>query len=183
MSQGANIFAQQLSSQAQVDSPVESGFREIRSPTDISSAASQQQVTSPQLQHSDKIQQVMELLDTSYRNMPAPFDQDAKDPKHPVPIDNEDHMFPTVPMFNRRENFAKFDESTLFFAFYHQQGTYQQYQAAIELKKQNWKFHKKFKTWFKKYSDASQPSSQPEKVILPYYNTYSGWPESQVHVF
>jgi CCR4-NOT transcriptional regulation complex NOT5 subunit len=61
----------------------------------------------------------MELLDASYRNMPAPFDQDAKDPKHPVSIDNEDQMFPTVPMFNRRENFAKFDIDTLFFAFYH----------------------------------------------------------------
>jgi CCR4-NOT transcriptional regulation complex NOT5 subunit len=34
-------------------------------------------------------------------------------------------MFPTVPMFNRRDNFSKFDLDTLFFAFYFQQGTYQ----------------------------------------------------------
>lgn len=53
-------------------------------------------------------------------------------------------------MFNRAANFSKFNLETLFFAFYHQQGTYQQYLAAVELKKKNWKFNKKFETWFKK---------------------------------
>jgi CCR4-NOT transcriptional regulation complex NOT5 subunit len=50
--------------------------------------------------------------------MPAPYDQDVKDPKDPVPL-NFDYLFPTVPMCNRRENFTKFDEETLFFAFYY----------------------------------------------------------------
>ena len=59
-------------------------------------------------------------------------------------------MFPTVPMYNRRENFGKFDLETLFFTFYYQQGTIQQYFAAVELKKKNWMFHKKYQTWFKK---------------------------------
>lgn len=35
------------------------------------------------------------------------------------------HEFPTVPMFARKENFAMFDLETLFFVFYHQQGTQQ----------------------------------------------------------
>jgi len=61
---------------------------------------------------------VMEYIQTSFQNMPAPWDQEVIDPKHPVPV-WEDHKFPTVPLYNRRENFAKFDLETLFFAFYH----------------------------------------------------------------
>jgi CCR4-NOT transcriptional regulation complex NOT5 subunit len=34
-------------------------------------------------------------------------------------------MYPTLPQYNRRENFSKFDLDTLFFAFYYQQGTQQ----------------------------------------------------------
>ncbi len=68
--------------------------------------------------------------------MPTPYDQDVKDPLKPSPIGHIDsYMFPTVPMFNRRENFAKLDIFTLFFVFYYHQGTYQQYMAAVELKK------------------------------------------------
>lgn len=50
--------------------------------------------------------------------MPAPYEREANDIKHPVPL-TEDNMFPTLPMYNRRENFAKFDLETLFFAFYY----------------------------------------------------------------
>lgn len=43
--------------------------------------------------------------------------------RNPVPL-KEDNLFPTVPMYNRKENFTRFDLDTLFFAFYYQQGTY-----------------------------------------------------------
>lgn len=90
--------------------------------------------------------------------MPAPQDQEVVDPKHPVSL-KEVHKYPTVPLYNRNDSFAKFDLETLFFAFYYQQGTYQQYLAAVELKKKNWKFNKKFDTWFRKATDmdASRP--------------------------
>jgi CCR4-NOT transcriptional regulation complex NOT5 subunit len=40
--------------------------------------------------------------------------------KVPVPLNLvDDHLFPSVPMFNRIENFNKFDVETLFFAFYY----------------------------------------------------------------
>lgn len=57
------------------------------------------------------------MLDVSFRNMPAPYDQDVCEPKNPVPL-TEENLFPTVPMYNRRENFENFDVDTLFFAFY-----------------------------------------------------------------
>lgn len=74
-------------------------------------------------------------------------------------------MFPTVPMYNRKENFARFDLETLFFAFYYEQGTYQQYLAALELKKKNWMFHKKYQTWFRR----TEPGEQLPRVrpIIP----------------
>ncbi len=61
----------------------------------------------------------MDLLDTSYRNIPQPWDQDVQEAKHAVPLREENNL-PTVPMFNRKENFVKFDLETLFFAFYYQ---------------------------------------------------------------
>jgi len=67
---------------------------------------------------------VLDLLDTSFRNIPTPHDQESIDPKNPTNVWEESN-FPTVPLFNRRENFAKLDLDSLFFAFYYQQGTQQ----------------------------------------------------------
>ena len=57
------------------------------------------------------------------------------------------------------------DLETLFFAFYYQQGTYNQYKAAVELKKKNWKFNKKFETWFKKADASGDKSSHKQDVV------------------
>ena len=96
-----------------------------------------------------KTKETLDLLEASFRNIPESWDQEVQQPKYPVSL-REENLFPTVPMYNRRESFAKFDLDTLFFAFYYQQGTYQQYLAAVELKKKNWMFHKKYHTWFRK---------------------------------
>lgn len=71
------------------------------------------------------------------------------DPKQPVGVWLK-QKYPTVPMYAQAANFSHFDLETLFFAFYYQQETYQQYLAAVELKKENWLFNKRFETWFKK---------------------------------
>ena len=44
----------------------------------------------------------------------------------------------------------KLDIDTLFFIFYFQKGTFEEYMAAKELKKKTWRFHKKYLTWFKR---------------------------------
>ncbi len=36
----------------------------------------------------------------------------------------------------------------LFFSFYYQPGTFQQYLAARELKRQSWRYHKQHSAWF-----------------------------------
>jgi len=99
-----------------------------------------------------------------------PYDQATITPMYPAAI-QEDLLFPTVPMYDRRENFAKFDLETLFFVFYFQPGTYQQYLAAIELKKKKWKYHRKYRTWFKKVKEgkvASDQVRQPFSIALEY---------------
>ena len=62
----------------------------------------------------------------------------------------EQRFFPTSATYNRQSNFIKMDLDCLFFAFYYQQGTYQQYLAAQELKSRGWEFHTRFLTWMKK---------------------------------
>ncbi len=44
--------------------------------------------------------------------------------------------------------YEKLDAETLFFIFYNQPGSYQQYLAARELKRQAWRFHKQHSAWF-----------------------------------
>ena len=53
-----------------------------------------------------------------------------------------------APAFEKPHMFDKLNTDTLFLIFYYQQGTYQQYLAARELKKQSWRYHKKYMTWF-----------------------------------
>lgn len=95
--------------------------------------------------------------------MPQAWDQEVIDPKQPAHLSLGNHEFPTVPAFARKENFACFDLETLFFAFYHQQGTQQQYLAAVELKKKGWQFNKKFETWFRK-ADAAPYEVSPQPI-------------------
>jgi CCR4-NOT transcription complex subunit 3 len=53
--------------------------------------------------------------------------------------------FPSTPlqMFNSPAAFEKLETDTLFYPFYHQQGTHHQYLAALKLRKESWRFHRK----------------------------------------
>lgn len=63
--------------------------------------------------------------------------------------------YPTVPAaaLENPALFEKFDVDTLFFIFYYQQGTYQQFLAARQLKQRYWRFHKRFLTWFQRHEE------------------------------
>ena len=102
------------------------------------------------------------MLNSSFVNIPLMQDQDLIDIKCPMPIDEQlvtmqpkqlytqKKYFPTSAMYNRQSNFQRFDLESLFFSFYYMQGSYQQYLAAVELKKRGWDFHIRFQTWIKK---------------------------------
>lgn len=122
----------------------------------------------------------MDMLNSSFINIPLLQDQVGIDVSRtcPLPVEDavylsedpeeqarmkadiqEQRYFPTSAMHNRQSNFLKMDVDCLFFAFYYQQGTYQQYLAAQELKSRGWAFHTRFLTWMKRDS-ATQPNRQ-----------------------
>lgn len=80
--------------------------------------------------------------------------------------------FPSVPapVFDSREVFEQFDPDTLFFIFYYQQGTYQQYLAATELKRQGWRFHKKYLTWFQRHDEPKFSTDEFETGTFIYFD-------------
>ena len=52
------------------------------------------------------------------------------------------------PTLDDPATYTKLDTEALFFAFYYQPGSYQQYLAAKELKRQSWRYHKGQRSWF-----------------------------------
>jgi CCR4-NOT transcription complex subunit 3 len=58
------------------------------------------------------------------------------------------------------------DPECLFFAFYFQPETYQQYMAAHELKRQAWRFHKHHNAWFQRFTEPSVTSEEYEQGVL-----------------
>jgi len=63
----------------------------------------------------------------------------------------------------------------LFFIFYYQQGTYQQYLAARELKKQSWRYHKKYLTWFQRHEEPKEITNDYEQGTYVYFDYETGW--------
>jgi CCR4-NOT transcription complex subunit 3 len=133
--------------------------------------------------------QTLALLAQSLQCLPAARDRDRATPyvprnPHPTPA-----SFFSAPgpgggpsaVFGDPAVFDKFHTDTLFFIFYYQPGTYQQFLAARELKKQSWRFHKKYKTWFQRHEEPTVTTDEYEQgtyVYFDYQGTYeskSGW--------
>jgi CCR4-NOT transcription complex subunit 3 len=91
---------------------------------------------------------------------------------HSVPQSYPD-MAP--PHFSRPEFFSSLEPDTLFFIFYHLQGTYQQYLAARELKNQAWRFHKKYLTWFQRFEEPKIITDEYEQGTYIYFDFEAGW--------
>lgn len=95
--------------------------------------------------------------------------------------------FPTTPapIVDNPALFERLDSDALFFSFYFQQGTRQQYLAARELKRANWRFHKKHNTWFARQEEPKVVTEEFEQGAYLYfdftcggvdeYGNVSGW--------
>ncbi|EDO15611.1 hypothetical protein Kpol_1006p7 [Vanderwaltozyma polyspora DSM 70294] len=75
------------------------------------------------------------------------------------------------------KTFSKFDLDTLFFIFYHYQGTYEQFLVARELAKhRNWKFNKINRNWYYKEVTKSPPGmQQAEEETWRYFDYQNSW--------
>ncbi len=88
--------------------------------------------------------------------------------------------FPLAPQFTTQSELADLFErlpmDTLFFVFYFQQGTYQQFLAARQLKKHSWRFHKKYMTWFQRHEEPKVATEEYEEGTYVYFDYESGEP-------
>ncbi|KAH8118479.1 Not1 N-terminal domain, CCR4-Not complex component-domain-containing protein [Phellopilus nigrolimitatus] len=123
------------------------------------------------------LDQVHKLLDGGYQSMPQP--QDTEKPKYYVPK-NPYHTPPYYPqsvhpVLSSPTLFANLDIETLFYVFYYLPGTYQQYLAAKELKRQSWRFHVKYLTWFQRHSEPQAITDEYEQGVYVYFDWEGSW--------
>jgi CCR4-NOT transcription complex subunit 3 len=95
-------------------------------------------------------------------------------PQNPYPAPAS---YPSAPsaIFDNPAVFEKLGTDCLFFIFYYAQGTYQQYLAARELKKQSWRFHKKYMTWFQRHEEPKITTDEYEQGTYVYFDYETGW--------
>ncbi|POM69375.1 Subunit of the CCR4NOT complex [Phytophthora palmivora] len=130
---------------------------------------------SPQLTEEQK--QVLRLIDESFHFIPESRDSEKANRYVPRNLYPTPASFPATPstLFSSPPIFEKLDVDTLFFIFYYQQGSYQQYLAARELKRRTWGYHKKYKTWFKRHEEPQVTGEDYEQGTFVYFDYETGW--------
>lgn len=119
----------------------------------------------------------LEMLEASHRHIPCPSDSERPKTYTAHNPFQTHSSFPQVPLqlFDSPAKFESLDIDTLFFIFYYQQGTYQQYLAARELKRQSWRFHKKYMTWFQRHEEPKVTTDEYEQGTYVYFDFETGW--------
>lgn len=119
----------------------------------------------------------LQMLESAFYKLPLPKDSErAKSytPRHPAvtPPSYPQVQAPIVnnPAFWERLGADNYGTDTLFFAFYYQQNTYQQYLAAKELKKQSWRYHRKYNTWFQRHEEPTVATDDFEQGTYVYFD-------------
>lgn len=131
----------------------------------------------------------LQMLEAAIGKLPQPKDsQRVKNymPRHPAvtPASYPQTRAEILenPAFWERLGMDQSGTDTLFFAFYYQQNTYQQYLAARELKRQSWRYHRKYNTWFQRHEEPKVTTDEFEKGTYVYFdfhitddNQQQGW--------
>lgn len=128
----------------------------------------------------------LQMLESAFYKLPQPRDSErAKSytARHPTvtPQSYPQVQAPIVnnPAFWERLGSDNIGTDTLFFAFYYQQNAYQQYLAAKELKKQSWRYHKKYNTWFQRHEEPKFATDDYEQGTYVYFDFHIGNDEMQ----
>jgi CCR4-NOT transcription complex subunit 3 len=116
-------------------------------------------------------------LNESFATAPNAVDNERSRPYTPQNPYPTPASYPSTPsaIFDNPAVFEKLGTDCLFFIFYYAQGTYQQYLAARELKKQSWRFHKKYMTWFQRHEEPKITTDDYEQGTYVYFDYETGW--------
>ncbi|ODN74773.1 hypothetical protein L202_07094 [Cryptococcus amylolentus CBS 6039] len=126
---------------------------------------------------SDDGDELHAALEASYSNIPQ--QQDAEPPRyyHPKnPIKTPSH-YPQarLPALEDKSIYSRLELDQLFYIFYYMTGTYEQWLAARELKKQSWRFHKQYLTWFQRAHNPQAITSDYEQGGYYYFDWENSW--------
>ena len=122
---------------------------------------------------------VQRLLAASHNNCPEPIDAEKPknhkaQSKYPTP---SHYPQTALSIFDdpRLYDTGRIDTDTLFYIFYYQQGSYQQYLAAKSLKSQSWRFHKQYQTWFQRHEEPKTITDEFEQGTYRFFDYESTW--------
>ncbi|KAJ6379876.1 hypothetical protein OIU76_016520 [Salix suchowensis] len=128
----------------------------------------------------------LQMLEAAYHKLPQPKDSERARtyiPRHPAatPPSYPQVQLPMAsnPAFWERLSMHSYGTDTMFFAFYYQQNTYQQYLAAKELKKHSWRYHRKYNTWFQRHEEPKVTTDEYEQGTYVYFDFHVGNEDKQ----
>uniref|UniRef100_A0A7S2PIB4 CCR4-NOT transcription complex subunit 3 n=1 Tax=Leptocylindrus danicus TaxID=163516 RepID=A0A7S2PIB4_9STRA len=168
LSLGTNTTQDPTSAGSNASSPLHSATTAVSQPS--------QQVPVPTNASYDP-SSYMGLLNDSFLHCPSLADSERQRtyvPSNPYPVPSSYPNAPS-PIFENPAIFEKLGTDCLFFIFYYAQGTYQQYLAARQLKKQNWRYHKKYMTWFQRHEEPKITTDEYEQGTYVYFDYETGW--------
>ncbi|PVZ98564.1 hypothetical protein BB558_005431, partial [Smittium angustum] len=112
------------------------------------------------------------MMDMSLKTIPTSTDQERSKqyvPQKPVSTPSYYPQAP-LPLLSEKSTYLHLGLDTLFFIFYYQKNTYQQFLAAKELKRQSWRYHKKYLTWFQRFEEPSEINDEYEEGSYLYFD-------------
>ncbi|KAJ2761207.1 general negative regulator of transcription subunit 5 [Coemansia nantahalensis] len=117
------------------------------------------------------------MVDMSLQGIPSLLDQERSKARGGRAQVATPSYYPqtALPVIEYPGMASRLELDTLFFAFYYQPGTYQQYLAAKELSRQSWRFHKKYLTWFQRYEEPSDITDDYEQGTYIYFDYEGAW--------
>jgi len=123
------------------------------------------------------LSQVQKVLESGFGSMPQP--RDTEKPKYYIPRNpyTTAAYYPQQPLASMDNSnlYGRLEPETLFFIFYYHAGTYQQHLAAQELKRQSWRFHVKYLTWFQRHSEPQLITDEYEQGVYVYFDWEGSW--------
>ncbi|KAK4683975.1 CCR4-NOT transcription complex subunit 3, partial [Tremellales sp. Uapishka_1] len=116
-------------------------------------------------------------LEISYSNAPQQIDAEPPryyHPKHPIKTPS---YYPQQKLaaLEDKNIYSRLDLDQLFYIFYYMTGTYEQWLAARELKRQSWRFHKQYLTWFQRAHNPQAITEDYEQGGYFYFDWENSW--------